>query len=40
MNRSPIAPAMTASGGQRAMERTQVLELMGNLKLYGMRSCL
>src|SRR5690606_9665347 len=38
MNRSPIALAMTASGGQRAMERTQVLELMGSLKLYGMRS--
>ena len=37
MSRSPIAPAMTVSGGRRAMERTQVLELMGSLKLYGMR---
>src|SRR3954465_2171126 len=29
---------MTVSGGQTAMERTEVLELMGALKLYGMRS--
>lgn len=35
--RSPTAPAMTVSGGQTAMERTEVLELMGALKLYGMR---
>ena len=38
MRRSPIALATTASGGQRAMERTQILDLMGSLKLYGMRS--
>jgi transposase len=36
-SRSPIAPATIASGGY-VMERTQVLELMGTLKLYGMRS--
>jgi DNA replication protein DnaC len=37
-SRSPIAPATTVSGAQTAMERTEVLELMGTLKLYGMRS--
>src|SRR4051812_26852700 len=31
-NRKPTAPVTTRSGG-----RTQVLELMGTLKLYGMR---
>jgi hypothetical protein len=29
---------MTASGGPADMERTQILDLMGSLKLYGMRS--
>lgn len=32
-SRSPTAPAMTVSGGQAAMERTEVLELVGTLKL-------
>src|SRR5690606_30319807 len=29
---------MTVSGGQAIMQRTEVLDLMGALKLYGMRS--
>ncbi len=33
-----IARATTASGGPTHMERTQILDLMSSLKLYGMRS--
>lgn len=40
LTHEPVADCarlMTASGGQLSMERTQVLDLMSTLKLYGMR---
>jgi hypothetical protein len=36
MSRSRIAPDTTTCGG-RSMERHEILELMGELKLAGMR---
>ena len=41
LTHEPVADCarlMTASGGHPSMERTQVLDLMSTLKLYGMRS--
>src|SRR5690349_9096497 len=37
MRRSPIVPAMTTSG-EPSDERTQIFDLMGELKLYGMKA--
>ena len=37
IRRSPIAPA-TITSGAPDMERTEVLDMMGELKLYGMRT--
>ena len=37
MRRSPIVPA-TTTFGDHLMERTQIFDLMGELKLYGMNA--
>ena len=38
MRRSPTAPDTINSGARKLMERTEVLDMMSGLKLYGMRS--